>query len=59
LRGAIQNRNGNKHCGDYGSDECDGQGDLAPQLDLQASVMSLDKAFEYLFIQLRKSKQEM
>jgi hypothetical protein len=35
-----------------------GPGDLAPQLDLQASVMSLDKAFEYLFTQLRKSKHQ-
>jgi hypothetical protein len=35
-----------------------GPGDLAPQLDLQASVMRLDNAFEYLFTQMRKSKQE-
>jgi hypothetical protein len=35
-----------------------GQGDLAPQLDLQASVMRLNNGFECLFTQMRESKHE-
>jgi hypothetical protein len=35
-----------------------GQGDLAPQLDLQASVMRLDNGFQSLFTQLCEGKHE-